>query len=80
MMAAVRVRHVAGAFANRGFRCRPFGYPSRRGGWMDRIRIEKRRVKPRPRSKILALDPRDPDILHAKAIQDRYLPPRRRAA
>jgi hypothetical protein len=47
---------------------------------MDRIRIEKRRVKPRPRSKILALDPRDPDILHAKAIQDRYLPPRRRAA
>jgi hypothetical protein len=47
---------------------------------MERIRIEKRRLKPRPRSKILPLDPPDPDILHAKAIQERYLPPRRRAA
>lgn len=47
---------------------------------MERIRIEKRTVKPRPRPKILPLDPRDPDILHAKAIQERYVPPRRRAA
>jgi hypothetical protein len=47
---------------------------------MERIRIDRKRVKPRPRPKILPLDPRDPDILRAKAIQARYLPPRRRAA
>jgi hypothetical protein len=47
---------------------------------MERIRIDRRRVKPRPRPKILPLDARDPDILRAKAIQERYRPPRRRAA
>jgi hypothetical protein len=48
---------------------------------MQRIRVGKTPVKkPRPRPQILPLDPRDPDILHAKAIQERYLPPRRRAA
>lgn len=48
---------------------------------MQRIRVEKRadrKVRPRPQA--LPLDPRDPDIPHAKAIQERYLPPRRRAA
>ena len=80
MMAALRVRGVPGAFANSGFRCSAFGYPSRVADGMERIRIENRRVKPRPRSKILPLDPRDPDILHAKAIQERHLLPRRRAA
>jgi hypothetical protein len=48
---------------------------------MERIRIERKPVKPRgPEPKILPLDPRDPDILRAKAIQTRYRPPRRRAA
>jgi hypothetical protein len=48
---------------------------------MQRIRVEKKPAKkPRLLPKILPLDPRDPDILHAKAIQERYLPPRRRAA
>jgi hypothetical protein len=80
MMTALRVRGVPGAFANRGFRCSPLGYPSPVADGMERIKIEKRRVKPRPRPKILPLDPRDPDILHAKAIQERYLTPRRPAA
>lgn len=39
---------------------------------MQRIRIERKPKKPRERPKILALDPRDPDILRAKAIQERY--------
>lgn len=48
---------------------------------MQRTRIERKPAKPRPRPvKILPLDPRDPDIVRAKAIQERYLPPRRRAA
>jgi hypothetical protein len=48
---------------------------------MERIRIERKPVKRRrPESRILALDPRDPDIVRAKAIQERYRPPRRRAA
>lgn len=48
---------------------------------MQRIRVEKLPAKKvRPRPQVLPLDPRDPDILHAKAIQERYLPPRRRAA
>lgn len=48
---------------------------------MKRIWVEKPPAKKvRPRPQVLPLDPRDPDILHAKAIQERYLPPRRRAA
>jgi hypothetical protein len=48
---------------------------------MQRIRIERKPMqKQRPLPKVLPLDARDPDILHAKAIQERYLPPRRRAA
>jgi hypothetical protein len=46
---------------------------------MERIRISKR-VKPREHPKILPLDPRDPDIVRAKAIQDRSHSPRPRAA
>jgi hypothetical protein len=46
---------------------------------MERIRIAKP-VKPRERPKILPLDPRDPDIVRAKAIQNRYVSPRHRAA
>lgn len=44
---------------------------------MERIRIAKP-VKPNERPKILPLDPRDPDIVRAKAIQDRYRSPRPR--
>lgn len=36
---------------------------------MERIRIAKP-VKPKERPKILPLDPRDPEIVRAKAIQD----------
>jgi hypothetical protein len=46
---------------------------------MERIRIAKP-VKPRERPKILPLDPRDPDILRAKTLQERALATRRRAA
>ena len=44
---------------------------------MERIRIAKP-VKKRERPKILPLDPRDPDIVRAKAIQNRYRSPRPR--
>jgi hypothetical protein len=47
---------------------------------MERIRIERKPKRPREQPKILPLDPRDPDILHAKAVQERYRPLRRRAA
>ncbi|MGH2590317.1 MAG: hypothetical protein ACRDGW_05910 [Actinomycetota bacterium] len=48
---------------------------------MERIRIERKPVKTPPGpANILPLDPRDPDIVRAKAIQERYVPPRRRAA
>jgi hypothetical protein len=48
---------------------------------MQRTSVEKRPAsKVRPRPQVIPLDPRDPDILHAKSIQERYLPPRRRAA
>lgn len=46
---------------------------------MERIRIAKP-MKPRERPKVLPLDPRDPDIVHAKAIQVRAAAPRGRAA
>jgi hypothetical protein len=46
---------------------------------MERIRIAKP-VKPRERPKVLPLDPRDPDIVRAKAIQVRTAAPRGRAA
>jgi hypothetical protein len=46
---------------------------------MERIRIAKP-VKPRKRPKILPLDPRDPDIVRAKALQVRVTAPRGRAA
>jgi hypothetical protein len=47
---------------------------------MERIRIERKPAKRRRPAMVLPLDPRDPDILRAKAIQARYRPPRRRAA
>jgi hypothetical protein len=47
---------------------------------MERIRIERKKAKPKERPNLLPLDPRDPDIVRAKAIQERYRPPRRRAA
>ena len=46
---------------------------------MERIRISKP-AKPRERQKILPLDPRDPDIVRAKAVRERDRPARRRAA
>jgi hypothetical protein len=46
---------------------------------MERIRIAKPR-KPRERLKILPLDPRDPDIVRAKAVQERRVSPREGAA
>jgi hypothetical protein len=46
---------------------------------MERIRISKP-VKPRERPKILPLDPRDPDIVRAKAVQERRVAPREGAA
>jgi hypothetical protein len=46
---------------------------------MERIRIAKP-VKPRERPKVLPLDPRDPDVVRAKALQERHRPARRRAA
>jgi len=44
---------------------------------MERIRIAKP-VKPKERPKILPLDPRDPDIVRAKAIHQRSRSPRPR--
>jgi hypothetical protein len=46
---------------------------------MQRIRIEREAAKPRPRSEVLSLDPRDPDIVRAKRLLDRA-PGRQRAA
>jgi hypothetical protein len=48
---------------------------------MRRERIEKPKA-PRKRTlpEILPLDPRDPDVVHAKALIDRAAPPGRRAA
>lgn len=77
---AVRVRAVPDAFAKGVSEVVPVGTRRDVEVGMERIRVEKKHVKPRPRPKILPLDPRDPDILRAKAIQERYLPPRRRAA
>ena len=45
----------------------------------ERIGIAKP-VKPKERTKILPLDPRDPDIVRAKALQVRASAPRGRAA
>jgi hypothetical protein len=48
---------------------------------MQRERIERPKA-PRKRSlpEILPLDPRDPDIVHAKELIEHIVPPRRRAA
>jgi hypothetical protein len=46
---------------------------------MERIRIRKP-MKPKERPKVLPLDPRDPDIVRAKALQVRAAAPRGRAA
>jgi hypothetical protein len=46
---------------------------------MERIRISKP-VKPKERPKVLPLDPRDPDIVRAKALEVRPSAPRGRAA
>jgi hypothetical protein len=46
---------------------------------MERIRIAKP-VRRKERPKILPLDARDPDVIHAKAIRARYHPHRRRVA
>lgn len=48
---------------------------------MRRERIEKKPVKkPKRHLEILPLDPRDPDILHAKELTEKQHPPRDRAA
>jgi hypothetical protein len=46
---------------------------------MERIRIRKP-MKPKERPKVLPLDPRDPDIVRAKTLQERAVATRRRAA
>jgi hypothetical protein len=46
---------------------------------MERIRIRKP-MKPRERPKVLPLDPRDPDIVRAKSVQQRSVAIRPRAA
>jgi hypothetical protein len=46
---------------------------------MERIRIRKP-MKPKERPKVLPLDPRDPDIVRAKALQVHAAAPRGRAA
>jgi hypothetical protein len=38
---------------------------------MQRIKIVRKALKPRPRPEILPLDPRDPAIVHAKALPQR---------
>ena len=35
---------------------------------MQRIRVERRPMRPRPRPEVLPLDPHDPDIVRAKAL------------
>jgi hypothetical protein len=80
MMTTVRARAVPALFTKSVSAVGPLGTAPRVEVGMERIRIEKKRVKPRSRPKILPLDPRDPDILHAKAIRERYVPPRPRAA
>jgi hypothetical protein len=48
---------------------------------MRRERIEKPKARrKRTLPEILPLDPRDPDVVHAKALIGRASPPRRRAA
>lgn len=80
-MSAVRRRALRESFTHRGFRPECRGYRCVVEVAMQRIRIERKPAKPRRRpAKILPLDPRDPDIVRAKAIQERYVPPRRRAA
>lgn len=44
---------------------------------MRRERIEKRKVT---LPEVLPLDPRDPDIVHAKELTETRVPPRRRDA
>jgi hypothetical protein len=38
---------------------------------MHRIKVERKPMKPRPRPEVLPLDPRDPDIVHAKSLLPR---------
>jgi hypothetical protein len=38
---------------------------------MQRIRVDRKLVKPRPRPGVLPLDPRDPDIVRAKSLRER---------
>jgi hypothetical protein len=48
---------------------------------MERIRVERKPVRRRPRPEVLPLDPHDPDIVRAKAlIAKKPQPPRERAA
>ena len=48
---------------------------------MRREQIDRRKLfRKRPVSDILPLDPRDPDVVHAKELIEKQTPPRRRAA
>ena len=48
---------------------------------MRQERIETKKVRRKPTlPEILPLDPRDPEILHAKELIRTQVPPRRRAA
>ena len=44
---------------------------------MQRIRVDRKSVKPKPRPEILPLDARDPEVVRAKRLLEREpLPPR----
>ncbi|HKE54395.1 MAG TPA: hypothetical protein VKC55_06465 [Actinomycetota bacterium] len=48
---------------------------------MRREQIDRRKLPRKPKlPDVLPLDPRDPDIVHAKELAETQIPPRRRAA